>query len=381
MHPVESNCRAPRLFAALACLTAVATLAPLPTDAQSAPPVAVPGSEVTVHGNFLGKKGKTPATDLSGIACLPPGPGGTRECLAINDENRGAQRARLAGDTLAPGAEVPILGREEPADALGVRPSLACPGGPDDFEDLDGEGVALAPGATPEAGTFYVVGSHGCSRGKAKGRLSSFLLARIPFFNGAPGRVEFSWRLSDALAGSPALAPFFAQPLDKDHQGLNVEGIAAVGGDLLFGLRAPAETPNKPDKPVQTAFLARVPAAALFAPGHDRGPAAEVVPLALGEGVGVRDLAALPDGKLLVLTGPAQDQEVPYAVRLAELSSAGGEPTTPRRLADLPDVDAGGERAKAEAILPLGEVAGNLRVLVLFDGLANGGPRTYLLSR
>lgn len=378
MRPVELNRRAPRPLAALASLTAVATLAALPIRAQPAPPVADAGREIAVQGNFVGKKGKEPATDLSGIACLPPGPGGARECVAINDENRGAQRARLSGGALAPGAEVSILGREEPSDALGARPALACPGGPDDFEDLDGEGVTLAPGATPEAGTFYVVGSHGCSRGKAKGRLSSFLLARISFSGGAPGRAELTWRLSDALAGSPALASFFAQPLDKDHQGLNVEGVAAVGGDLLFGLRAPAETAGKPGR---TAFLARVPAAALFAPGNDRGPAAEAVPLALGESVGVRDLAALPDGGLLVLAGPAQDQEAPYAVWLAELPPAGGAPIALHRLAALPDVGAGAERAKAEAILPLEEEAGKLRVLVLFDGLANGGPRTYLLPR
>jgi hypothetical protein len=298
-----------------------------------------------------------------------------RECLAINDENKTAQRAALVRETLSPGAQIPLLGDEPPKDAAGSPPTLACPGGPDEFEDLDGEGVAVAPGGTPESGIFYVVGSHGCSRAKAKGRLSSFLLARVPFNGGQPGRPELTWRLSAALQASPELAPFFAQPLDEDHQGLNVEGIAAVGGDLLFGLRAPSRSGQ--------AFLARAPASALFAPGQSSGPAAEAIPLALGEGVGVRDLAALPDGKLLVLAGPAQEQGNPYTIWLAELNRgpSGRSSASLRPLAALRDVGVGQDRGKAEAILPLGEEGGKLRILVLFDGLANGGPRTYLLPR
>ncbi|MBL6458696.1 DUF3616 domain-containing protein [Belnapia sp. T6] len=316
-----------------------------------------------------------PAEDLSGIACLPYGPDGARECLVVNDENKGAQHARLVGEVLSSGTPVPLLGDELPKDARGIPPTLACPGGSDDFADLDGEGVAVAPGGTPESGTFYVVGSHGCSRAKAKGRLSSFLLARVPFIGGHPGRPELTWRLSAVLQVNPELAPFFTQPLNEDHQGLNVEGIAAVGGDLLFGLRAPSQGGR--------AFLIRVPVSTLFAPDQPGNLIAETIPLELAEGVGIRDLTALPDGRLLVLAGPAQEQATPYTIWLAELNraSASKPSASLRRLAALRDIEVGQDRAKAEAILFLGEEGGKLRVLLLFDGLANGGPRTYLLPR
>jgi len=357
------------LFATLAVFGLSLALAPTFAAQQDA---AAPEGEIAVKGDFQGKQGKVPAVDLSGIACLPPGPGGVRECLAVNDENKEAQRATLTGRELLPGAPILLLGDKPPQDARGAPPTLSCPGGLDNFEDLDGEGVAAVPGGSSGDGTFYVVGSHGCSRGKAKGRLSGFLLARVPFTGGEPGRPDLTWRLSDALRGNPKLASVFAQPLDEAHQGLNIEGIAAVGGDLLLGLRAPAK---------QHAFLARVPTDALFAPDQSGGPSAEAIPLALGEGVGVRDLAVLPDGRLLVLAGPAQEQADPYAVWLAELGrdASGTVSASLRRLAALRDIGTGKDRAKAEAILPLVEEGGRLRVLVLFDGLPNGGPRTYLL--
>ena len=50
--------------------------------------------------------------------------------------------------------------------------------------------------------------------------------------------------------------------------------------------------------------LYRADAAALFT--RDAPLAVRVIPLALGRDTGVRDLALLPDGRLLVLAGPAQ---------------------------------------------------------------------------
>jgi hypothetical protein len=132
----------------------------------------------------------------------------------------------------------------------------------------------------------------------------------------------------------------------------------------LAGLRAPSIEGQ--------AFLVAANVDSLFAPGHD--PAEDrpdIVALALGDGMGVRDLAALPDGRLAVLAGPAQDQELAYRIFIADPQNGGGakeagvlEPVT----------DDKGKPAKAEALAVLAAGEKELRVLVLFDGLENGGP-------
>jgi hypothetical protein len=48
-------------------------------------------------------------------------------------------------------------------------------------------------------------------------------------------------------------------------------------------------------------------------------------------------------------------------------------------LARLADVPAGKDRAKAEAVVVLSRDNEALRVLVMFDGIRNGGPQEYRL--
>lgn len=92
-------------------------------------------------------------------------------------------------------------------------------------------------------------------------------------------------------------------------------------------------------------------------------------------------MAALPDGRLLVLSGPAQEQkDVPYSIALVTLDDV-AESGSVQWLARLEDVVVGGERAKAEAITVLGRDGDVLRLLVLFDGLENGGPREYRIPQ
>ncbi len=106
-----------------------------------------------------------------------------------------------------------------------------------------------------------------------------------------------------------------------------------------------------------------------------------MIPLALGANTGIRDLAPLGDGRLLVLAGPAQDQTgVAYALYAAE-PRVGGRLT---RLAALDEVGQDcrpSPRTQAgnpEAILPLNMEEDRLRVLILFDGLPNGAPVSTL---
>ena len=88
-------------------------------------------------------------------------------------------------------------------------------------------------------------------------------------------------------------------------------------------------------------------------------------------------MTALSDGRLLVLSGPTQDQkEVPYALALVTLRER-PESAMVQWLGRLPEVMNGNEQAKAEGITILGRDNTGAHVLVLFDGLENGGPREF----
>jgi len=372
---LDTHTVAPRPRGSLAKALGIALAAVLSVPCLAQP--LAPAAHLTVRGTFAENAAKT-ARDLSGIACLAPGADGARECLVINDESRAAQRATLAGTTLTAGPMVQLIGNNLPVGALGTRPEIICAGGPGNFGEFDGEGVTFAPGPAATGGTYYVVGSHGCSRRNDRARLSSFLLARIPVgHDGELGATELTWRLSGALRSSHDLAPAFGSSLNQAN-GLNIEGIAAVGPDLLFGMRAPVVPVPGAQVPAEAGltFIARVSASALFAPGSSGEAIAHVRRIQLGANAGIRDMATLPDGRLLVLSGPAQEQtDVPFALWVFDLGQNSDD--RPTRSAVLQDVLDGGERAKAEATAVLDVVGGEARILILFDGIENGGPREY----
>src|SRR4051795_2053668 len=109
----------------------------------------------------------------------------------------------------------------------------------------------------------------------------------------------------------------------------------------------------------------------------------QVIPLALGRDAGIRDLAPLPDGQILVLAGPAQDQlEVHFALFALDLRE--GRFTRLATLDDPQGICTPGPRAisgKPEAVLPLGLDEDCLRVLILSDSLPNGAPCEYRVPR
>lgn len=341
---------------------------PTAASAKTAPVLKPVGEPFEVSGDFFGKARKKveAAEDISGIACLPDVGAGPRRCMVVNDQNRNAQLVQIEGRTLVPGDTVELIGKSSSGKTLGAEPDLECSKGTAGFNDLDGEGVA-------SSGSFYyVVGSHGCTRWKRQFQLSSFILARVPVGGeGKPvGEVETTYRLADALGLAPAVKRFVGSDLMNGRNGLNVEGLAIIGDRLFAGLRAPSLDGS--------AYIVSASVSELFAPGHARlQTVPEVVPLALGHGAGIRDLAPLPDGRLLVLSGPAQEQgEVPYALFAAE-PRAGGALKLIGVLEALPEKDEHGrQRGKAEAVTLLGPD----RVLILFDSLPNGGPREYRIS-
>jgi hypothetical protein len=307
------------------------------------------------------------STDISGLACLPTRIN-RRVCLVIDDQGTLAQTAVLDGNMLTAAGKIRLLGKNRPLPGIvGIEPTSVSCTQIDRFKDLDGEAVAKG-----DAG-FYVVGSHGCSRGADKFRASSYILAWIPdrsveeAARFGPQSVEeapiaTSYRMSEVLRLAPTVKAFFGQSLTAN--GLNIEGLAAIDGTLYAGLRAPVVGTN--------AYIVAVEAELLFDTTREiTARDVNEVPVDLG-GRGIRDLAVLSDGRFLVLAGPAQAQEITFALFAVDLHSRSAN-----LVADLIDVPAG---AKAEALAVLGQRQSILDLIIMFDGPSGGAPRNYQVN-
>jgi hypothetical protein len=306
------------------------------------------------------------ATNISGLACMPTDTAPST-CLVIDDQGRFAQIALIGNGQVAAGARLPLIGRKPSKDTVGQPPAeIGCSDGERKFRDLDGEAVAYA------APFFYVVGSHGCSRHSNKFRSSSFILARIPERQVAsaarsfdPSSVETSYRLSEALAAAPPIRPYFTRDL-MSANGVNVEGLAVVGGKLFAGLRAPTLD--------GMAFIVTIDAEKLFDESFPiKEGGAHVISVPLESGRGIRDLARLNDGQLLILSGPAQDAQIPFEIHVLDIAAE-----TSRLVGTLGELS-GVAGAKAEALSVLSQHGDVIDVLVMFDGLPSGGPRQYTI--
>jgi hypothetical protein len=315
-------------------------------------------------GDLAGKKVDWEARDISGIACIDPPGSTTLRCLVVNDENHSAQFVTISGRKIVVGSQIRLVGNEPDTATVGVKPEVSCPGGKGEFGEFDGEGVAYSEGH------FYVVGSHACSRKKGKFRLSSFLLARIPVNQDGRvvGNVQTTYRLSDVLRQAREVGSYFGKGISAN--GVNVEGLSVVGDRLMVGLRAPSQDGK--------AYLVTTSVAALFAPGHGTKKApSKVIALPLGKPLGVRDLAMLPDGRLLVLTGPAQEQNLPYGFLVVDAREGNPVEFWTIKPDELGTISIEPDGGKAEAVTILDVSSDVLRVLVLFDGPRNGAPREY----
>lgn len=319
--------------------------------------------ELTVVGEFRSGEAAV-ATDLSGIASAAPLNRRRRKCLVIDNEGLFAQFATLDLDAarLEAGTVVPLLPADRDAlHAIGTAPDNGDPG-PDRYI-LDGEGVAwLGP-------HYYVTGSHSIhdwvtpqGKKRADYRRSAHLVARVSREGRQP---ELSFRLNEALQRKKAFAPYFRRSPDK-AKGLNIEGLAAWGRRLYFGFRSPVIDGE--------ALLLSVRAAALFTSGADLD--AKTIRVPLGRGAGIRDLAMLPDGRLLILSGPASDATTGFAIHLFDRRRE-----TVLRLGRLAPIDGD----KVEGLLLAGYASaadGSARaeLLVLADHPANGHPRLFTLD-
>lgn len=337
---------------------------------QRAQAVPVPalrplGPALEVSPPFAFDKKKT-RRSASGIACAPAsaGAGAGQRCLVVFDEGTKAQFARL------------VAGRLQPFGTLIELSDAAA--------EIDAEGAALA------GGFYYVTGSHSVKRESCKSNPASRVVIRfratVPA--ASPPRVEVSERLSttrlwDLMREDPYLRPHVDACLGngeggspaqmQGRPGINIEGLAVAGGRLYAGFRGPSEGGLAP--------VFSVDAKALFE-GGDAQPRLDR--LDLGQRIGIRDMVAARNSILLLLGPDDHEAGVSAVWKVAEWKP--GATAKPQVLAvlDVRKQDIGKacfEALKPEALAIVDESSKHFRVVVLSDGVCDGGPLIFDVSK
>ena len=368
------------LFVALLLALGVCSVA-----LAASPPLVQPDSTLPAIGNkdagfgadLKKKKQLQLRQSVSGIACALNARQ-QRVCLLAFDEGADGYFARLDGSALQPLKKPVTL--------------------------IPGDGELDAEAAATDGRYFYVAGSHSPRRSDCSARPDSRHVVRLARDAGtgralkpgvvkramnkvlgdsAPAGYADSTRLWAIMQAQPALAPFVAEGLCMgDNGAVNIEGMAVQGGRLTFGFRGPVTN--------GVATLLSVDADALFDPTGRADPKAVVSTLALGAHTGIRDLVAVTGGFLL-LAGPDDERASQKTVDFSVWFWDGRPPATPgspaavralatldtRRVA-LRSCDA---ELKPEALTVLQETAQGYRVMVLSDGLCDGGALVMTVPR
>ena len=376
MHIIRSNsARLQRLLALSFGLGLSATLV-----AQPAPPRIKPDRGLWDSGagfQFDLKKKKLQKTrqSVSGMACNLNAQG-QRICLLAFDEGAEARFARVGDGTLSVEAEPVVLRDTE--------------------DELDAEAAAT------DGRYFYVTGSHSAKRGDCASNPASRHVIRFRIdpvtaraLRSPSGElVDYadSGKLWPLMQAQPALAPYVGErkclgdePPDKaptlaGQQGVNIEGLAAHEGVLYFGFRGPVLD--------GVASVLAVEADALFDKDLASNPKATMSRLALGPRRGIRDMIAVKTG-FLILAGPDDSRASQSAGWILAWwdgkPAADGGVVQPRWLAalDLKGVKLRpcDRELKPEAMTVLEETAVAYKLLVLSDGLCDGGPLAFTVPR
>jgi hypothetical protein len=179
---------------------------------------------------------------------------------------------------------------------------------------------------------------------------------------GQPSREPVRRRsLAGFLEQNDVLRPYTRRPLQQ--RGINFEGLAAKDGRLYLGARAPSLEGST--------FVIEL---AGF------GTAGEKLHrVALGPGLGIRELTALSQGFLIIAgnSGAEPNEQFPRALDYREdlgfsLYFWPGPEASPKKISDLPPLP-----GKAEGLLVLGESEQEIDMLILFDGPKDGQPTRF----
>ncbi|MES2880333.1 MAG: DUF3616 domain-containing protein [Pseudomonadota bacterium] len=346
------------------------TLAGTLALAQGTPPSIKPAGAPWDSGagfqfDLKKKKAQKTRQSLSGMAC-------TRDarlqriCLMVFDEGAQARYAQVRENSLTVDPE-PVL-----------------------FRDIAGE--LDAEGAATDGHYFYVTGSHSAKRSDCASNPDSRHVIRFRLdpatghalrspAGGANGSlVDYadSGRLWQIMQSQPELQAYVGerQCLGGVQQGINIEGLAVQDGRLYFGFRGPV---------IQGAAKVLTVDAEAFFKGGD--PKATVTRIALGERRGIRDMVAVKSG-ILLLGGPDDDaasqDSVGWTVSWWD-GKTSPNVVQPKPLAAL---DISGVKLrpcdaqiKPEALTVLEETPQAYKLLVLSDGLCDGGPLAFTIPR
>jgi hypothetical protein len=235
--------------------------------------------------------------------------------------------------------------------------------------EIDIEGVAWCK----EVHSYYVVGSHGLGKKKADFQVERHAVYQIPV-DPESGRIRKDairrTSLLPWIEKTPLLAPYLKKPLQQN--GFNIEGLTSSNGRLYIGLRAPNKSGN--------GVVIDLAAVDLF-----NGKPTPLVchRVDIGEGRGIREIAAVRGGFILV-TGNASaesSKKIPDTLAVEpdnrfELRFWNGKNPSSRIIGSLPR-----NEGKAEALLLLSDTDEHVELLVIFDGLPGGQPLAIRLKR
>ena len=328
------------------------------------PPAVSPESMTwTITGDFsFEKKPAKTRESLSGIACPPPF-GSPRRCIAAFDEGIEARYVTVDEGTFGPEADRIVL--------------LA--GG----KELDAEAAAR------DGDTVYITGSQSPFRSPCAPRPDSRHVFRFKVdhetgkatlaASGKPIDLEDDHgNLWKYMNKSDVFDKFVGNKkcLGKPDHAVNIEGLAAKGGMLYFGFREPASDHHT--------YILPVKADELFSSTGIKNAAP--VKIRVGPGSGIRDMLAVPDGFLLLI-GPDDDNasDTGWSVALWE-GSASQDPKPLARL-NLSGVQArpcpasASTARKPEAMAMLEEGSDFYRLLILSDGMCDGGPMSFRITK
>ena len=368
--------RAPSLYRWPLCALLVLGAAAV---AQAQVPAVRPDSGPWTSGagfdfDLGAKKRKKARQSVSGLACNLDARQ-RRICLVAFDEGAEARYAEVGNQVLAIDAE---------------RLVLRAGGG-----ELDAEGAAT------DGRYVYLTGSHSAKRSDCAPNPGSRHVLRLRLDpatgravrlpGGALADTADTGRLWAVMQAQAGLAPHVgerkclgSEPPDEaprlaGQQGVNIEGLAVRDGRLYFGFRGPASNGVAP--------VLAVDADALFAPEAARDLKATLTRLALGPNRGIRDMVAVKSG-LLLLAGPDDSpasQNAGWVVAWWDGQGAEGRLVQPKILAAL---DLGrvtlrqcDKELKPEAMTVLEETPAAYKLLVLSDGMCDGGPLAFTLAR
>ena len=362
-------------------LTGISLAAVAASPPMIQPDSALPTLESDAAGFGAGLKPKKQLQvrqSVSGVACALNAKQ-QRVCLLAFDEGAQGYFARLDGATLTP--------FEKPVTLI------------------PGDGELDAEGAATDGRYFYVLGSHSPRRSNCSARPDSRHIVRFardattgraakPGFIASainnlidpsvPAGYADSTKLWAIMQALPELAPFAAEgKCLGDNGAVNIEGMAVQGERLFFGLRGPVVD--------GAAAVLSVDTEALFDPAGRAAPKAALTMLALGAHTGIRDMVAVTGGFLL-LAGPDDERASQKSVNFSvwfwdgrQTPDRPGPPATARALATLDTRQVAlrscDHELKPEAITVLQESAQGYRLMVLSDGLCDGGALMFTVPR